>query len=82
MPDRSPETSYRTSDLYFAAYLEVAGVKLLGTSKSGVRISFLFEDQGSVAMKQLRDQFFMDKARVHALSYSQAIRRMKALLYK
>jgi hypothetical protein len=81
MPDRSLETPYRTSDLYFAAYLAVAGVSLLGTQKTGGRVYFLFEDQGSVAMKQLKDQYFMDRAKVNALSYSQAIKKMKALLY-
>jgi len=77
-----PEFSFRTSDLYFAAYLKVAGARLLGTERAEGRVVFLFEDQGAVAMKQLREQYFSDYAQVHALSFSQAIQEMKSLLFQ
>ena len=34
---------YKTSDLYFSAYLKTAGVRFLGTEKEGSKVYFLFE---------------------------------------
>lgn len=86
------ETSlYRTSDLYYAAYLRCAGVLYKGVEwiteqdrngKTKRRGCFLFEDQGSYAMRQLKDQYFQDRAKVSALSLGQAIRDMKADLFR
>lgn len=84
--------AYRTRDLYYAAYLKVAGVTLLDVerevrpggnpgSAASVQVTFLFENQGAPAMRSLKDQYFMDKARVPALSYSQAIKGLKALFF-
>lgn len=74
------DAAYRTSDLYYAAYLRVADVPFLGTERDGKRVTFLF----GVAETQIRDLkqgYFTDKARVPALSYVQMIREMKSLLY-
>lgn len=77
---------YRTSDLYYAAFLKVAGVSYLGITwedgKKKRKGYFLFEDQGSPAMRQLKAQYFQDKAKVAALSYGQAIRDLKADLFR
>ena len=79
-------TRYRTSDLYYAAYLKVAGVPYVGIEweelgngkKKG---HFLFEDQGSLAMRDLKTQYFRDTAKVPALSYGQALRELKGALF-
>ena len=83
------ETSrYQTTDLYYAAYLRVAKVRYLGVEwktdeKSNKRKGyFLFEDQGPQAMRQLKDQYFQDRAKVSALSYGQAIRDLKGDLFR
>ena len=75
------DTAYRTSDLYYAAYLKVAGVPLLGKDREGSRVVFLFEDQGPHAMRSLKNQYFSDQARVPALSFTQALRALKGMIY-
>ncbi len=72
---------YRTSDLYFAAFLRVAGVPFVDVERDGNRAHFLFEDQGAGAMREYRRQFFADEAKVPAQSYGQMIRTMKSLVY-
>lgn len=70
----------KTSDLYFAAYLRVAGVPLAGTTKEGPRTFFLFGDSELGALNELHRQYYTGEARVPALFYSQMIRDMKGLL--
>jgi len=72
---------YRTSDLYFAAYLRVAQVPLVDTEREGERVIFLFENQGASVMRELKRQYFADVAKVNVMSFVQAIRTMKALTY-
>jgi len=81
MHPRDPKKPYRTSDLYFAAYLKVAAVPLLGKEREGKRVFFLFEDMGSSNMRELKDQYMTDRAKVPALSYAQAVKALKALIY-
>ena len=69
---------YRTSDLYYAAYLKVAGVEFLGTTKEGTRVFFLFEN---VEIADLKKQYFNRYAKVSALTYADEIRSMKNLTY-
>ena len=70
---------YATSDLYYAAYLKVAGVPYKGTEREGNRIFFLFEQ--SDALRDLKDQFFNRTAKVSALTYADEIKAMKALTH-
>ena len=71
---------YRTSDLYYAAYLKVAGVKLTGTQRDGGRVYFLFEEAES--MRELRDQYYNRTSKVAALTYADEIKVMKALTHE
>lgn len=75
------DTAYRTADLYYAAYLRVAGVPFLGTERDGKRVTFLFEDAGTT-ISDLKRGYFTDGARVPALSYVQMIREMKSLVFR
>ena len=70
---------YRTSDLYFAAYLKVAGVDFTGTTKEGTRVFFLFDPVEGMA--DLKKQYFNRYAKVSALTYADEIRSMKNLTY-
>lgn len=70
---------YRTSDLYYAAYLKVAGVPFLGTEREGSRVIFIFES--SEGLRDLKREFFTRTGKVPALSYADEIKAMKTLTY-
>lgn len=77
-----PATPYRTKDLYFSAYLRVAGVPFLeAVRQDDGKVIFLFEDLGVPAMRDLKRDYFSDRARVPAMSFVQMIRAMKSLTY-
>jgi len=76
------DTTYKTTDLYYAAYLKVAGVPFLDISRGeGGRVTFLFEDQGPIVMRDLRKAYFADTAKVPPMAFVQAIKTMKSLTY-
>jgi len=70
---------FRTSDLYFAAYLKVAGVGFKGTTKEGNRVFFMFESTDGIP--DLKTQYFNRFAKVPALTFVDEIRSMKGLTY-
>lgn len=76
MPDT---TVYRTSDLYYAAFLKVAGVPFLGVEREGRRVFFLFED--SPTIQELKLGYFNRTAKVLALTYADETKAMKALTH-
>lgn len=76
------KNGYRTSDLYYAAYLKVAGVKLNGTKRDGGRVYFLFEEGDGSNLRELRDQYYNRTSKVAALSYADEIKVMKALTHE
>ena len=43
---------------------------------------FLFEDKDSDVMRDLKKQYFADKAKVNAMSFVQAIKLMKNLTHQ
>lgn len=76
--------SYRTSDLYFAAYLKVASVAFLDTERhrgddGKMKIWFMFEEQPG--LRDLKQQYFSGRAKVSALDMVQAIRWAKQLTH-
>lgn len=71
----------QTSDLYFAAYLKVASVTLKELRRDGKRVFFVFVFESEGMFKSLKDDYFMDRAKVPALTYAQAVKSMKALIY-
>ena len=70
---------YRTSDLYFAAYLRVAGVPFLRTEYEGRRMFFIFEQVD--AFDDLKAQYFTRTSKVVALNFVDEIRNFKAMLH-
>jgi hypothetical protein len=72
-------TRYRTSDLYYAAYLKVAGVRFVETVRDGGRVFFLFEHQEG--LRDLKNQYYSRTAKVPALTYADEIKTMKTLTY-
>jgi len=73
------QNTYRTSDLYYAAYLKVAGVPFVETVRDKVRLYFHFEVTDG--MRELKNAFYNRTAKVPALSYADEIRTMKALTH-
>lgn len=78
------ESRYRTSDLYYAAYLKVACVPYLGVvwdDTGGKRKAYFLFDERQIPMADLKSQYFQDRAKVRALSYAQAVRGLKRDLF-
>lgn len=70
---------FRTSDLYFAAYLSAAGLPFIESAKSGTRTYFVFENRDD--LRALKNAYFSGKGEVSALGLSNAIRTMKRLCH-
>lgn len=72
---------FRTSDLYFAAYLQVAGTGLKGTDREpGGKVSFVF-DTSLINIAELRTAWFNHTGRVAALPYANAIKSLKSICH-
>ena len=74
-----PEPLYKTSDLYFAAYLKTTGMELLKTEMVGRKVIFVFEKKST--FKELKREYFNRSSRVPALTFVDEIRSMKSLTY-
>lgn len=77
--DSTETRRYRTSDLYYAAYLKVAGVRFLETQREGNRVFYIFE--GQEGLRDLKNQFYSRVAKVSALTYADEIKVMKTLTF-
>ena len=79
MPQTQQDSRYRTSDLYYAAYLKVAGVPHVDTMREGSRVFFVFEQVEG--LRDLKNQFFNRTAKVVALTFADEVRNLKALTH-
>lgn len=70
---------YRTSDLYYAAYLKVADVPFVETVRENDRVFFVF--QNIEGLRDLKNAFYNRTAKVSALSFADEIRTMKSLTH-
>ena len=71
---------YRTSDLYYAAYLKVANVPFLeAVREPGGRVVFVFEEIEGI--RDLKNQDFGRTAKVVAMTYADEIKAMKSLTF-
>jgi hypothetical protein len=75
------KTDFRTSDLYFAAYLQVSGAGLQKTEREqGGKVFFCFD--GSVAnIEELKSAWFNHSGRIPALPYANAIKSLKSICH-
>ena len=72
---------FRTSDLYFAAYLQVAGVRMARTERNGTgKVSFIFDTSLS-NLDELRNVWFNQTGKVAALPYANAIKNLKSICH-
>ena len=75
----NPNKRYRTADLYYAAYLGVAGCTLIECKavreEGSLRAFFFFEHTDM--LKDLKRDYFNRKGKVAALQYADEVRSMK-----
>jgi len=71
----------KTSDLYFASYLQCMGCKIVKTDKESSKCIFSFEDP--LNRENLKDNYFNEsiESNVPALKYANAIRSLKTFCY-
>jgi len=74
------DNKFKTTDLYFAAYLKAAGVQLLETERQRKKVIFVF-DNSLGGVKDLKNQYFNRTAKLAALTYVDEIRAMKSLTH-
>jgi hypothetical protein len=75
------ENDFRTSDLYFAAYLQVAGVQMLRTDRNGNgKVTFIF-DTSIANVEELKAAWFNQSGKVSALPYANAIKSLKSICH-
>jgi hypothetical protein len=75
------ENEFATSDLYFAAYLQVAGVPMIRTSKNGSgKVSFIFDSSVSNT-EELKNAWYNNTGKVPALPFANAIKSLKSLCH-
>lgn len=73
------ESHYRTSDLYYAAFLKVAGLPFLDTVREDGRVYFVFENIDS--LRDMKNGYYSRTIKVPALTYADEIKTMKALTH-
>ena len=75
------KASFKTTDLYYAAYLQVSGAALQKTEREpGGKVSFCF-DGSVVNIDELQDAWFKHTGRVPALPYANAIKSLKSVCH-
>lgn len=74
-------TTFKTSDLYFAAFLQSVGCKIAKTEYEGNKNVFFFEDEQG--RSDLKDAYFneSEKYAIPALKLCNAIRSLKTRCY-
>lgn len=71
---------FRTPDLYFAAYLQTAGVEMKNTEKENGRVYFIFDTTIS-NVDELKTAWFNNTGRVPAQPYAHAIKSLKSICH-
>lgn len=71
---------YRISDLYYAAYLIVAGCVLKRTEKQVKQVFFIFDYQP--ILEDLRLDYYSEQGKVSALKHANQIKSLKALVHQ
>jgi len=70
---------YRTVDLYVAAFLKAKGITLVDVEREDKRVTFLFKDPDEVE-RLVKD--FYNGGQVRANDYRNALRDLKAIIYR
>jgi len=85
MSTTNDSDSYRTSDIYFAAFLKVAAVPFHDTARvqdnGRSKLEFVFKPHDMGMMRQLKQEYFSGHAKVSAIEFTQAVKMMKQLTH-
>lgn len=69
----------RTSDIYFAGYLQALGHTITGIEREGTRVRLMFELPDETAEK-VRMNWYNSTGSVLAMPYAMALRALKSLV--
>lgn len=75
----STKKTFRTTDLYFAAYCKAVGVEYLGGNR--IRNKVHFEFGGAEREDDLRHAYFSREGSVSAADYADEIRALKSVIH-
>jgi hypothetical protein len=76
-----PASVFKTHDLYFAAYLQTAGVQLMQSERgANGKVAFIFST-GLGNIPELKDAYFNNTGKIQALPYANAIKNLKAVCH-
>jgi len=77
-----PETIFKTNDLYFAAFLQASGVRMIRTEREGTgkKVAFVF-DTSIVNFQELKNDYFAQTAKIAALPYANTVKNLKAICH-
>jgi hypothetical protein len=70
---------YKTSDLYFGAFLRSAGCNQIKVERDGPRCFFVFENTDAIL--RLRADYYNGKAKICPLTFANNIRALKSVLH-
>lgn len=71
---------FRTPDLYFAAYLQTAGVELLKHERENNRVYFIFSTE-IANIEELKTQWFNNTGKVSAQMFANHIKSLKSICH-
>ena len=71
---------FSTSDLYFAAYLVVAGAPLIRTDRLETKVQFVFSVD-VVNIEELKTAWFNNTGKVAANPYAYQIKALKSMVH-
>jgi len=72
---------FRTSDLYFAAYLQTAGVAMVRTERNGSgKVHFIFDTSMS-NINELKNAWVNQSGKVAGLPYANNIKNLKSICH-
>ena len=75
-----PKDEFKTPDLYFAAYLQTAGVEMKRTDRENNRVYFVF-DSSIVSIDELKTAWFNNTGKVSAQPYAHNIKSLKSVCH-
>jgi len=74
------QREFRTPDLYFAAFLQTAGVELKRTDRENARVFFVFSTE-IADIEELKTGWFNNTAKVAAQPYANNVKSLKSVCH-
>ena len=77
---KEEKNEMRTPDLYFAAYLQTAGVELVRSDRENGRVFFVF-DTSIANIEELKNAWFSNTGKVAAQPFAHNIKSLKSICH-